>query len=619
MLLMAYGGPETIAEVEPFLLDVRGGRPTPPELVEEVRARYAAIGGGSPLLAVTRAQAAALEARLNAGAGGEDEAEAGAATGAVASGVAADGSPLRVEWRVFVGMRHWHPYVKQAVEEIAAVGIRHGVALCLAPQYSRMSIGAYMRSLDEALAALPGIERPRLARVESWGDHPLFLDAVAERLAAAVGALPAVRRDGLHVLFTAHSLPSRIVAAGDPYDAELRATAAAVAGRAANRLGGPLDWSFCYQSAAAGAVDWLGPGLGDEIRRLAGVGCRDVVVCTVGFVADHVEVLYDVDVEAWGVAEECGVRLVRTESLNTMPRFIEALAEVVRAADRGVNETAGAGAPVRGSARCSITLVGGSPRLPRAGCRRSTPVGLRLARYRRPRTRSPSPRLTGRRPQRGGRGKRIERRVLAGCARRDPPPPGRTTGGRAKRGHFLGVDLSSYTDACGGRAWDVGGPGAGALARERFPRRREVVEPRAGARWAGGLRGRRTIAHIRRAQRAGAPRGRPRTAGIPRPTYHFRPSLPSPSPRGLTLVPSPSNPPPTPPTAPTAIARPSPPEQRGEIRPEAGVGLGDDFGMGDGDAGAGEAGEGQAHGDAVVAVGVDAEGLGGLGGGAVGP
>lgn len=308
VLLMAYGGPETLDDVEPFLLDVRGGRPTPPELVEEVRGRYAAIGGRSPLLALTRAQAAALEEHLNAT------------------------EPGAVDWRVFVGMRHWHPYVRQAVAEIAAAGFRRGVALCLAPQYSRMSIGAYFRSLDAALAALPAGPRPELARVESWGDHPLFLDAVAETVEAAFARRGDEREGAVHVLFTAHSLPARIVAAGDPYDDQLRATAAAVARRAAGRLGRPLDWSFCYQSAAAGAVDWLGPSLGDEIRRLAAAGHRDLLACPVGFVADHVEILHDLDVEARRIAEAAGARLERTDSLNDSPTFVAALAAVVRGA-----------------------------------------------------------------------------------------------------------------------------------------------------------------------------------------------------------------------------------------------------------------------------------------------
>jgi len=303
VLLMAYGGPERLADVEPFLLDVRGGRPTSPELVEEIRGRYAAIGGGSPLLAITRAQAAALEDELNR------------------SGDAG--------WQTFVGMRHWQPYVADAVREIAAAGHRRVVALCLAPQYSRMSIGAYFAKLDEALAGLD--DPPEVARVESWHDHPGFLDAVAEKVAEALARLPVPPAEA-HVVFTAHSLPRRIVAAGDPYDDQLRATARRVALRAEARAGSPFPWTFCYQSVAAGAIDWLGPDVTHVVADLARAGHRHLLAAPIGFVSDHVEVLYDLDVEARLGAERHGAHLHRTESLNTTPRFIAALTSVVRGA-----------------------------------------------------------------------------------------------------------------------------------------------------------------------------------------------------------------------------------------------------------------------------------------------
>jgi len=307
VLLMAYGGPEKLADVEPFLLDIRGGRPTPAELVEEIRERYAAIGGRSPLLEITRAQAAALQRRLN-----EEDGE--------------------VEWKTFVGMRHWHPYVAQAVEEMAEAGYADGVALCLAPQFSTMSIGAYFAKLDEALEGVAQKRRPALARVPSWGDHPTFLEAVAEKVELGLERFPADRRREVKVVFTAHSLPRRIVEAGDPYDDQLRATAEAVAGRAGQRVGHPLDWTFCYQSAGAGAVDWLGPPIEEVVPELSRAGHRDLLIAPVGFVADHVEVLFDLDVEARALAEAEGARLERTESLNTSPPFIRALAEVVRGA-----------------------------------------------------------------------------------------------------------------------------------------------------------------------------------------------------------------------------------------------------------------------------------------------
>ena len=310
VLLMAYGGPRRLDDVEPFLLDVRGGRPTPPELVAEIRRRYAAIGGGSPLLAVSRRQAAAVERALR------------------------ESETAGIDWRCFVGMRHWTPYVRQAVAAIAAAGFGRLVALCLAPHYSRLSVGAYRHALDAALAAVAEEGGRRIVHsfVERWGDEPPFLDAVAARVVAALGGWPEGERGAVHVLFTAHSLPARIVAEGDPYDGELRATAAAVAARVEDRLGGGLSWALCYQSRAAGARGWLGPPIEDEIARLAAAGVRDLLVAPIGFVADHVEVLFDLDVEAKALAAAAGVRLERTASLNDAPDFAAALAALVRRA-----------------------------------------------------------------------------------------------------------------------------------------------------------------------------------------------------------------------------------------------------------------------------------------------
>lgn len=304
VLLLAYGGPERLEDVEPFLRDIRGGRPTPAELVEEVRGRYAAIGGRSPLLDITRAQARALEERLNR---------------------ESDRS-----WRTFVGMRHWHPYVHQTVGEIAEAGIRRAVALCLAPQYSRMSIGAYFAALDRALATT-GADL-EVTRVASWSDHPGFLDAVAQKVVAGLESWPREERGDVLVLFTAHSLPRKIVRQGDPYDDQLRATAGAVAERVERRTGSALDWTFCYQSAGAGAVDWLGPQIEQVVVERARSGHRDLLAAPIGFVADHVEVLFDLDVEARELAEAEGARFERTESLNTTPAFIAALTDVVRTA-----------------------------------------------------------------------------------------------------------------------------------------------------------------------------------------------------------------------------------------------------------------------------------------------
>lgn len=292
VLLMAYGGPSSLEDVEPFLHDIRGGRPTSAELVEEIRGRYAAIGGRSPLLEITRAQAGALAERL--------------------------GLP------VYVGMRHWHPYVREVVPEIARAAPRRLVALCLAPHYSRMSIGAYHRALDEALAEAQAATgwRPEVVKVDSFHLHPRFVEAVAGKVREGLARFEEPAQ--VLTIFTAHSLPERILAEGDPYERQVEESARAVAAQIPG-----LDWTRCWQSAGASGGPWLGPPLEEVVREQAAAGRKDLLVCPVGFVTDHVEVLYDVDIEANAIARAAGARLERTGSLNTDPGFIEALAEVI--------------------------------------------------------------------------------------------------------------------------------------------------------------------------------------------------------------------------------------------------------------------------------------------------
>jgi protoporphyrin/coproporphyrin ferrochelatase len=289
VLLMAYGGPGSLDEVEPYLLDVRGGRPTPPELVAEIRSRYARIGGRSPIRELTEGQAAALARALGA------------------------------EWPVYVGMRHWHPYIKEVVETIVADGCRRVVAIVLAPHYSAMSVGAYEKKLLEAAAG-----RLELALVRSWGDHPGFLEAVSQRVTQALQGFASPAQ--VQVIFTAHSLPERIMASGDPYPDQLRASAQAVAKRA-----GIAEWRFAYQSAGATAEPWLGPEAGAVMTELAEQGHRDFLIVPIGFVCDHVEVLYDVDVVYRGLAARLGVHLERTASLNDDCLLVAALADIARA------------------------------------------------------------------------------------------------------------------------------------------------------------------------------------------------------------------------------------------------------------------------------------------------
>jgi len=286
VLLMAYGGPGSLDEVEPYLADVRGGRPSAPAFVAEIKQRYAQIGGRSPIRELTEAQAAGVQRVL-----GE-------------------------RFTVYVGMRHWHPYIRDVVGRIVADGHRRVVGIVLAPHYSALSVGAYEKQLLDA-----AVGRLEPAVVRSWGDHPKFLDAVAGRVTQALQRFPAP--DAVQVLFTAHSLPARILQTGDPYPAELEASAIAVARRV-----GLTSWRFAYQSAGATPEPWLGPEAGAVMRELAGQGHRAFLIVPIGFVCDHVEVLYDVDIVYQSLAHELGVHLERTRSLNDDPLLVGALAEI---------------------------------------------------------------------------------------------------------------------------------------------------------------------------------------------------------------------------------------------------------------------------------------------------
>ena len=292
VVVMAYGGPGKLDDVEPYLLDVRGGRATSPQLVEEIRMRYARIGGRSPILELTRAQAAAV------------------------------GRTLGDRFHVTVGMRHWHPYIKEAVDELRRAGYRRLVGIVMAPHYSSMSVGAYEKKLLEAAG-----DDVATALVRSWWEQPRFLDAVATHLTEALQRFSRPR--DVQVIFTAHSLPQRILAAGDPYPDELLASAKQVVQRL--RL---KDWRFAYQSAGATSEPWLGPDAEEIMTELAKSGHNAILLVPIGFVCDHVEILYDIDVEYQALAERLGVQLERTASLNDDPGLVAAVAGVVRTAAR---------------------------------------------------------------------------------------------------------------------------------------------------------------------------------------------------------------------------------------------------------------------------------------------
>jgi protoporphyrin/coproporphyrin ferrochelatase len=296
VLLMAYGSPDRLDQVEAYYTDIRRGSPPPPHLLEELLGRYRAIGGGSPLSRIVEAQRVAVEAEL-----------------------AARGRPLRV----YAAMRHIEPRIGRIVEGMAADGVERFAAIALAPQKSSNAAG-YRRAVDAALAGL-GEGAPSLSYVDSWYDQPRFIEALVATTREALARFrdPAAVR----VMFTAHSLPARVVAEGDPYPQELAGTAALVADRL-----GLASYDFAFQSAGRTGEPWLGPDILDEIRRLASEGVRELVIRPVGFVADHLEVLYDIDIEAQAVAREAGIRLERARSMNTDPIFIAGLADVAEAA-----------------------------------------------------------------------------------------------------------------------------------------------------------------------------------------------------------------------------------------------------------------------------------------------
>jgi len=280
VILMAYGSPERVADVPAYYADIRGGRPIAPENLEDLVARYRSLGieDSNPLNAITEATRAALQDEL--------------------------GLP------VLTGMKHWAPRIADAVDAALAGGARRLVGLVLAPHYSRLSIGGYRKLLDEAADG-----RVEILFVDSWHDEPGFVAFLADR----------VRDTDAHVVFTAHSLPARILDEGDPYRDQLLETAQLVADSA-----GVDDWSFSFQSESPTGEPWLGPDILDHLADLSARGVERVLVCPVGFVSDHLEIRWDIDTEAQAKARELGLELDRIEMPNDDPGFVRVLGDIVR-------------------------------------------------------------------------------------------------------------------------------------------------------------------------------------------------------------------------------------------------------------------------------------------------
>jgi ferrochelatase len=296
VLIMAYGGPNSLEEIPGYLADIRSGRPTPMRILKEIRDNYQQIGGKSPLLEITKRQVAAIQAQSDT-----------------------------EKFRFYLGMRHWSPWIEDTIRDMLEDGITRAVSLVLAPHYSKLSIAKYQAKITAGLDMYHG--HIEFAHVESYHDAPGLIQALANRVKEGLNRWPADIRPEVHVVFSAHSLPLRIQKMGDPYEDQLHETAELVAQEAEL---GDGQWSWSYQSAGRSPEPWLGPQLPEHLEALAEKGIRNVVSVPVGFVSDHVEILYDIDIQAQQVASDHGIRLERPPALNDDPLFITTIADKIR-------------------------------------------------------------------------------------------------------------------------------------------------------------------------------------------------------------------------------------------------------------------------------------------------
>jgi ferrochelatase len=297
VLIMAYGGPNSLAEIPGYLSDIRSGRPTTPAVLDEITHNYQQIGGRSPLLEISTRQMQAVAAQLDPHI-----------------------------YRCYLGMRHWSPWIEEVIGQMLSDGISHAVSLVLAPHYSKLSIAKYQEKIADGLQMYRG--QIAFAHVASYHNAPAYIQALVNRVQEGLLGWPADERAGVHVIFSAHSLPARILKMGDPYASQLQETAQLVA------QGVGLDatqWSWSYQSAGRSPEPWLGPQIEDHIPALAARGIKNMISLPIGFVSDHVEILYDIDIKAQAVARELGIRLERPPALNDDPLFIETLVDQIRA------------------------------------------------------------------------------------------------------------------------------------------------------------------------------------------------------------------------------------------------------------------------------------------------
>ncbi|HVA97125.1 MAG TPA: ferrochelatase [Candidatus Acidoferrales bacterium] len=290
ILLLAYGSPDTQDDIEAYYTDIRHGHPPDAAQLKELQNRYAAIGGKTPLLEITHKQSKLLEERLST--------------------------------KTYIGMKHWHPYIPDAVKQIADSGAKQIVAIVLAPHYSMMSIGDYKARLHHAIEEVdPTIQ---VSLIKQWGDNQVFIDSLCERIETTRKSFPHPDWDDIEVVFTAHSLPMKILEMNDPYQKELLQTSTL----AAAKLNLP-HWRLSFQSAGRTRDTWLGPDILQELQTIKKEGGKQVLVAPIGFTTDNLEILYDLDIQAAESAKEQGITFKRIPSANVTPRFIAALQDVI--------------------------------------------------------------------------------------------------------------------------------------------------------------------------------------------------------------------------------------------------------------------------------------------------
>jgi len=297
IFLMAHGAPTSVDDIPLYLKKIRGGTDSSPEVIQVIRERYEAIGGSSPLLEITQGQADELEKFLNQNGG---------------------------NFKVYIGMRNWDPFILDVVKQMLEDRVEKILALCLAPQYSTWSTKLYFNAFNDALEKNSKGDLPPVQLIGSWANHPSLIDAFVEKYNIAIDKIHSLGYEQVHTVFTVHSIPAESLEQGDFYDKEYDSTVKAIVERIK-----PFRWFQAYQSQGMIPVPWLGPTVESVLDRIARIGSKPVLMVPVGFVSDHVEILYDIDIEFSEYAKSKNLQLFRTESLNQSPLFTEALASVV--------------------------------------------------------------------------------------------------------------------------------------------------------------------------------------------------------------------------------------------------------------------------------------------------